>query len=122
MGGYCQLTDTPSNRAQIDVPGLVVDLVAETGGVDDGQGDAGSFLVKFKLCRTDNSQYRGNSAWEGLLIAKQIAKHIPTVMGLILTPSSVCAMLGSSDSLWDSTDLPQRVLTKVVRPGKNRGR
>lgn len=28
------------------VPGLVVDLVTETGGVDDGQRDAGSFLVQ----------------------------------------------------------------------------
>jgi hypothetical protein len=30
--------------------GLVVYLVAETGGVDDGQRDAGALLIKFQLC------------------------------------------------------------------------
>ena len=40
------------------------------------------------------------------------------MMGLILTPSSTWAPDGSSDSLWGSTLLPQRVLTKVVRPGE----
>lgn len=34
-----------------DEPGLVVDLVAETGGVDNGEGDAGALLVKLELCR-----------------------------------------------------------------------
>jgi hypothetical protein len=37
-------------------------------------------------------------------------------MGWILTPSSTCATVGSSDSLCSRTFLPQRVLTKVVRP------
>ncbi len=56
MGGCCQLTGSLPNNWQIDVPGLVVHLVAETGGVDDGQGDAGSFLVKFEFYRRDSSQ------------------------------------------------------------------
>ena len=30
--------------------GLVVDLVAEAGGVDNSQGDAGALLIKLKLC------------------------------------------------------------------------
>lgn len=28
------------------IPGLVVNLVTETGGVDDGQGNAGAFLIE----------------------------------------------------------------------------
>ena len=32
------------------VPRLVVNLVTESGGIDDGQGDAGSFLVQLELC------------------------------------------------------------------------
>lgn len=32
------------------MPRLVVNLVTETGGVDNGQGDAGAFLVQFELC------------------------------------------------------------------------
>ena len=44
---------------------------------------------------------------------------VPTVMGLILTPSSTCAMVGSSESLCWRTFLPQRVLTNVVRPADN---
>lgn len=43
-------------------------------------------------------------------------RDIPTVMGLILTPSSRCAEDGSSDSLCVRTCWPQRVFTKVVRP------
>jgi hypothetical protein len=43
-------------------------------------------------------------------------QHVPTVMGWILTPSSTCATVGSSDSLCSRTFLPQRVLTNVVRP------
>jgi hypothetical protein len=42
--------------------------------------------------------------------------YVPTVMGWILTPSSKCAVVGSSESLCGRTFLPQRVLTKVVRP------
>lgn len=45
---------------------------------------------------------------------------VPTVMGLILTPSSTWAELGSSDSLWPRTLFPQRVLTKVVLPVKEK--
>ena len=44
----------------------------------------------------------------------------PTVMGLIFTPSSTCAIVGSSDSLCERTLRPQRVLTNVVRPGRHR--
>ena len=40
----------------------------------------------------------------------------PTVTGEILTPSSTCAVLGSSVSMCSRTCLPQRVLTNVVRP------
>ena len=43
-------------------------------------------------------------------------KHAPTVIGLILTPSSRCAFVASSASLPWSTFLPQRVFTNVVRP------
>jgi hypothetical protein len=33
-----------------DMPGLVVNLITETGGVDDGQGDTGALLIQFELC------------------------------------------------------------------------
>ena len=46
------------------------------------------------------------------------AGHAPTVMGLILTPSSIWAELGSSLSLCVRTLLSQRVLTKVVLPAE----
>ena len=32
------------------MPRLVVNLVTESGSVDNGQGDAGAFLVQLKLC------------------------------------------------------------------------
>jgi len=44
--------------------------------------------------------------------------NLPTVMGLIFTPSSTCAIVGSSDSLCERTLRPQRVLTNVVRPAR----
>ena len=47
------------------------------------------------------------------------AADLPTVMGLILTPSSTWAVVGSSESLCCRTRLPQSVLTKVVRPVGN---
>lgn len=42
--------------------------------------------------------------------------YVPTVIGLILTPSSRCALTASSESLLCKTRFPHRVLTKVVRP------
>jgi len=39
-----------------------------------------------------------------------------TVMGLMRTPSSSCAVVGSSESRCSMTDRPHSVLTKVVRP------
>ena len=45
-----------------------------------------------------------------------MSKNAPTVIGLILTPSSRCAFVASSASLPWSTFLPQRVFTNVVRP------
>ncbi len=42
----------------------------------------------------------------------------PTVTGLIFTPSSIWALVGSSESLPWRTFLPQSVFTKVVRPEK----
>lgn len=57
--------------------------------------------------------YSSFSTWWGSCLS------VPTVMGLILTPSSTWAPLGSSESLWPITDFPQRVLTKVVLPGNH---
>lgn len=36
-------------------PGLVVDLVTETWGVHDRQGDTGSLLIKLELCVTSQT-------------------------------------------------------------------
>ena len=49
-------------------------------------------------------------------IRVQGQSNLPTLTGWILTPSSTCAVSGSSDSLCSRTFLPQRVFTKVVRP------
>lgn len=32
------------------MPGLVVNLVTETGGINNSQRDTGALLVQFKLC------------------------------------------------------------------------
>ena len=92
-----------------DIPRFIVNLVAETGRVDDGQGDAGALLVQLKLwIRVLAFVHPGG----GLYL------DLPTVMGLILTPSSTWAAPASSESLWSRTSLPQRVLTKVVLPAE----
>lgn len=92
-----------------DLPRFVVNLVAETGRVDDGQGDAGALLVKLKLWIRASVFVRP---------AGELFLDLPTVTGLILTPSSTWAAPASSESLWSRTLLPQRVLTKVVLPAK----
>lgn len=48
------------------------------------------------------------------------SNRAPTVIGLILTPSSRCAFVASSASFAWRTFFPQRVLTKVVRPEENK--
>lgn len=35
--------------AKFNVPCFVVNLVSETGGINDGEGDAGAFVVQFQL-------------------------------------------------------------------------
>ena len=89
------------------VPSLVVYLVAEAGSVDNGQGDAGALLIQLELCYLSATEQE---------LRRWPRVRVPTVTGLILTPSSTWALLASSDSLWPSTVLPHRVLTKVVRP------
>jgi hypothetical protein len=48
-----------------------------------------------------------------------IARNVPTVIGLICTPCSSCAIEGSSESLCSSTFWPQSVFTNVVLPMAN---
>lgn len=91
----------------INIPGLVVYLISEPGCVDDSQGNACSFIVQFQLC---------DQVLDTILPNYGLSCAIPTVTGLILTPSSTWAVLGSSDCLWARTVLPQSVFTKVVRP------
>lgn len=93
--------------------GLVIDLVTEARCVDDGKGNARPLFIQLKLCsirQLDDCQ----SNREFLIRMRSV----PTVTGLILTPSSTWAVAGSSESLWVRTSFPQRVLTKVVRPRK----
>lgn len=70
------------------------------------------------------SSSSSSSAWPVryhlLVYNMDCVSSVPTVMGLILTPSSTEAPLGSSESLWLITDFPQRVLTKVVLPVSGR--
>lgn len=89
-------------------PGLIVDLVTETRGINDGEGDASSFLIKLEFCIAGQTSF--------VCFVQGGSQLVPTVMGLILTPSSTWAELASSDSLWLMTGFPQRVLTKVVLP------
>lgn len=107
---WCTVSAKPnrSDTASAIVPGLIVDLVSKTRRVHDGQRDAGTLLVKLELCMPGQ--------WLLCIMARQLFLRVPTVIGLILTPSSTWAALGSSDSLCPSTVFPQRVLTKVVRP------
>jgi hypothetical protein len=59
-----------------NAPSLVINLVTKAGSVDDGQGDACSLLVKlYSNVSMDAS-------------SKAPTKHVPTVTGLIRTPSS----------------------------------
>ena len=95
-------------------PGLIVDLVTETRGINDGEGDASTLLIKLKFCKA------GQISIEYIVHGGN--QLVPTVMGLILTPSSTWAALASSDSLWLMTGCPQRVLTKVVLPVQKQDR
>lgn len=88
-------------------PCFIIDLISETRCINDGQRYAGALLIKLELCRL-SAIY--------LQKAKFHLEYQPTVIGLILTPSSICALSGSSESLLCSTRFPHRVLTKVVRP------
>jgi hypothetical protein len=101
------------------LPGFVVNLVAKARGVDNGERDAGALLIEF--CRDMDLAKGPCVAWlcnSGRLWSRVVvsANCVPTVIGLILTPSSRCAVVGSSESLCSSTFWPQRVLTNVVLP------
>ena len=63
------------------MPGLVVNLVTETGGIDDGQGDASAFLIQFELCGGSVGQHSQTIISE--------TRNSPTVTGLMRTPSSM---------------------------------
>lgn len=95
------------------MPRLVVNLVAKTGSVDDGQRDAGTFLIQLELWSPRGQLSRTGVAQRG--------SNSPTVTGLMRTPSSMWALAASSASLPSSTCLPQRVFTKVVRPEGSSG-
>lgn len=72
-------------------PSLVIDQVAEPGGVNNRQGDASALLIE--LCSLVN----GSPSVDRQGVAQ--ARDAPTVRGLILTPSSTWAEFGSSLSL-----------------------
>lgn len=94
------------------MPSLIVNLVTEAGRINDGQRNAGSLLIQFQLCNTQDGQFL-----KGVLARRNLIRlDSPTVTGLMRTPSSSWACSGSSASLPSSTCFPQRVLTKVVRP------
>lgn len=33
-----------------DIPRLIINLIPETGGIDNSQGYAGTLLIQFELC------------------------------------------------------------------------
>ena len=61
-------TELTSVFCAVYVPGLVVDLVTEPRGIDDGQGDTGPLLIEFKLCHLQSVfaahhwRYAGNGS------------------------------------------------------------
>ena len=56
---------------------FVVDVVTETGSVDDGQGNTNAVLLKLYV-----------SLLAGVGWKEQVGVHVPTLTGLILMPSS----------------------------------
>ena len=88
---------------------FIVNVVTKARGIDNGQGNANAIF--FQLCRlkVEINKISGNP-----VINED--KGSPTLTGLILMPSSTCAVSGSSEILWAKTSDSQRVLTKVVRP------
>jgi hypothetical protein len=55
--GSTLLASNDQERSSELVPGLVVDLVAKTGSINNGEGDARSFLVEIELCRPGQSSF-----------------------------------------------------------------
>jgi hypothetical protein len=65
---------------------------------------------------SSSKSYEMQSVKKFLIIHSGLRGHLPTVVGRIFTPSSMCATSASSESLCSITCFPQRVFTKVVRP------
>lgn len=112
----------------IDLPVLVVNHVSKARSVDNRQRDLDTILIKFfkrsyqnhplvfyvlfsivhvrKICREERKESK-----------KKIKEgDVPTVYGLILMPSSIWAISGSSHSRLGTTSASHKVLMKVVRP------
>ena len=89
------------------LPCLVVNLVSKTGRIDDSQRNACSFFIQFQLYEISAVSHLDGLGKAGCA---------PTVIGLILTPSSMWAFVASSASFPERTFLPHRVFTNVVRP------
>ena len=74
-----------------------------------------TIVSEMRVPSSSNSSSR-MSLMDGYPCIRCVDSDSPTVIGLILTPSSKCAFVGSSSSLPCRTFLPHSVLTKVVRP------
>lgn len=86
---------------------LVVNVVAKAGGIHYGQGNADTILFKF---------YSEVGNEDSVVLEFYSKLGLPTFTGLILIPSSTCAVPGLSEILWARTSDSHSVLTKVVRP------
>jgi hypothetical protein len=64
-------------KGERDLRELVVNLVSEAGGVDDGERDANALLLE--LCKATGQRS---------VQVPALTQHAPTLIGLILMPSS----------------------------------
>jgi len=57
------------------MPSLIVNLVTEAGRINDSQRNAGSLLIQFELCNTQDGQYSKNALVRRNLILESTQTH-----------------------------------------------
>lgn len=69
----------------MDIPSFVVNVIAESRGINYRQRNANTFLLEFYNVSLGQLSFRAGTRGD-----------IPTVMGLIWIPGSRCAVFGST--------------------------
>ena len=86
---------------------FVVDVISESRGVNDGERNSNTILLKLWKIHSDKILV------DGLVLR---FKNWPTLAGFILIPASIWASSGFSMALCLRTSDSHNVFTKVVRP------